>query len=147
MTRRQAPMSGAGCDSTTMPSRNRTIRVLHVCDKFGVKGSSIHGISRLFAWWFPRFDHTRYDVRLIGLRPADTACRNLERQCIGVRSLNKGKFDVSTAMSLVREIKRWRADLVHLHGYGASNFGRIAARVTRVKARSEERRVGKEGRS
>ena len=36
--------------------RLMAVPVLHVCDKFGVRGSSIHGVSRLFSWWFPRFD-------------------------------------------------------------------------------------------
>ncbi len=40
------------------------LSVLHVCDKFGVKGSSIHGVSRLFSWWFPRYDSARFRVSL-----------------------------------------------------------------------------------
>jgi hypothetical protein len=30
------------------------VSVLRVCDKFGVRGSSIHGVSRFFSWWFSR---------------------------------------------------------------------------------------------
>ena len=41
------------------------VPVLHVCDKFGVRGSSIHGVSRLFSWWFPRYDRARFDVSLV----------------------------------------------------------------------------------
>jgi len=41
------------------------IKVLHVVDKFGVKGSSVHGVSRLFSWWIPKFDKDQFDVRLI----------------------------------------------------------------------------------
>ena len=41
------------------------VGVLHVCDKFGVAGSSIHGVSRLFSWWFPRYDAARFAVSLV----------------------------------------------------------------------------------
>ena len=50
--------------------------VLHVCDKFGVAGSSIHGVSRLFSWWFPRFDAARFDVSLVGLKREEPASRS-----------------------------------------------------------------------
>ncbi len=109
------------------------IKVLHVVDKFGVKGSSVHGVSRLFSWWIPRFDKDRFDVRLIGLRRADEACANLRRQGIDVISLNKGKFDFSTITEIVKIVRQEKVDILHLHGYGATNFGRIAARISKVK--------------
>lgn len=107
----------------------RKLTVLHVCDKFGVKGSSIHGVSRLFSWWFPRFDASRYRVRLIGLRAADAAASNLAAEGIDVISLGKGRFDPSTYRALARLARDERADVLHLHGYGAANFGRAVARV------------------
>lgn len=116
-----------------MPTFGDPIRVLHVCDKFGVEGSSVHGVSRLFSWWFPRFDASRYDVRLVGLRRADQATGALRAQGIDVTVLDKGKFDASTLPALVGQIRRLRADIVHLHGYGASNFGRMAAGLTGAK--------------
>lgn len=109
------------------------IKVLHVVDKFGVKGSSVHGVSRLFSWWIPMFDKDRFDVRLIGLRRADEACANLRRQGIDVISLNKGKFDFSTITEIVKIVRQEKVDILHLHGYGATNFGRIAARISKVK--------------
>ena len=112
---------------------NNKIRVVHICDKFGVEGSSVHGVSRLFSWWFPRFDKERYDVRLVGLRKSDEACENLKRQGIEVVSLNKGKFDFSTITEIVKIIRQQKVDILHLHGYGATNFGRIAAKLTKVK--------------
>jgi glycosyltransferase involved in cell wall biosynthesis len=109
------------------------IKVLHVVDKFGVKGSSVHGVSRLFSWWIPRFDKDQFDVRLIGLRRADEACANLRQQGIDVISLNKGKFDFSTITEIVKIVRQQKVDILHLHGYGATNFGRIAAKITKVK--------------
>ena len=41
------------------------LAILHVCDKFGVAGSSLHGVSRLFSWWFPRYSR-RFEPHLVG---------------------------------------------------------------------------------
>jgi len=109
------------------------ISVLHIADKCGVRGSSIHGVSRLFSWWLPRFDGERYEVRLVGLRQADDACENLQKQGIDVISLGKGKFDFSTVGAIVKLVRRYDTKILHLHGYGASNFGRIAAKIEKVK--------------
>lgn len=108
------------------------IKVMHICDKFGVKGSSVHGVSRLFSWWFPRFDSQRFDLKLVGLRRQDHAAGNLIKEGIPVISLNKGKYDLSTIDALLQLVERERPHILHLHGYGASTFGRLAAELTRV---------------
>ncbi len=109
------------------------IKVIHIADKFGVKNSSVHGVSRLFSWWMPRFDRDRYDVRLIGLRKPDEATKNLRDQGINITSLSKGKFDFSVIKNIVQIVRKEKTDILHLHGYGATNFGRIASRIAKVK--------------
>jgi glycosyltransferase involved in cell wall biosynthesis len=108
--------------------------VLQIADKFGKEGASVHGVTRLFSWWLPRFDASRFAVRLIGLRTADAATERLARQGVEVRSLGKGKFDPSTLTALMGVIRREQPHVLHLHGYGACNFGRLAARLSRVPA-------------
>jgi glycosyltransferase involved in cell wall biosynthesis len=105
------------------------VRVLHVCDKFGVSGSSIHGVTRLFSWWFPRHSK-RFEVGLAGLKHPEPASRLLESLGIPVTHLGRSKFDpraISDIASLVRER---RIDVLHVHGYAAADFGRVAARMT-----------------
>jgi glycosyltransferase involved in cell wall biosynthesis len=102
--------------------------VLHVCDKFGVAGSSIHGVSRLFSWWFPRYDPARFTVSLCGLKRPEPASRLLEDQGIPVRHLGRGRFDPRILGDLVRLAREKRAAILHVHGYAAADFGRIAAR-------------------
>jgi glycosyltransferase involved in cell wall biosynthesis len=102
--------------------------VLHVCDKFGVAGSSIHGVSRLFSWWFPRYDPARFTVSLCGLKRAEPASRLLEEQGIPVRHLGRGRFDPRILGDLVRVARERRAAILHVHGYAAADFGRLAAR-------------------
>ena len=102
--------------------------VLHVCDKFGVAGSSIHGVSRLFAWWFPRYDPGRFEVSLCGLKPSEPASRLLAEQGVPVHHLGRGRFDPRIAFDLVAEARRRRARILHVHGYAAADYGRLAAR-------------------
>lgn len=109
------------------------IRVIHVCDKFGVAGSTIHGVSRFLARILPRFDRGRFEVSLVGLRRSDTATEHLRRQGLEILCLDKGKYDLSTIGSLRRLVQERRPHILHLHGYGATNFGRIAARRAGVR--------------
>ncbi len=102
--------------------------VLHVCDKFGVSGSSIHGVSRLFAWWFPRYDRARWVPHLAGLKKEDDATRALSAEGVAPRMLGRTALDPRLVFDIGREIRRTGASILHVHGYAASNFGRIAAR-------------------
>ncbi len=104
------------------------LSILHVCDKFGVKGSSIHGVSRLFSWWFPRYDTTRFRISLCGLKSPEPASRLLEEQGIPVRHLGRGRFDPRILGDLVDLAREREARVLHVHGYAAADFGRLAAR-------------------
>jgi glycosyltransferase involved in cell wall biosynthesis len=105
-----------------------TVPVVHVCDKFGVAGSSIHGVSRLFSWWFPRFDRARYDVSLVGLKRPEPASELLAREGVPVHHLNRGRFDPRILSDLTSLARARRARILHVHGYAAADFGRLAAR-------------------
>jgi glycosyltransferase involved in cell wall biosynthesis len=105
------------------------VPVLHVCDKFGVAGSSIHGVSRLFSWWFPRYDRARFDVSLCGLKQKEPASELLEREGVPVHHLGRGRFDPRIVSDLVALARRRRARILHVHGYAAADFGRLAARL------------------
>jgi len=104
------------------------ISVLHVCDKFGVAGSSIHGVSRLFSWWFPRYDPARFTVTLCGLKGPEPASRLLAEQGVPVTHLGRGRFDPRILADLVALARGRNARVLHVHGYAAADFGRLAAR-------------------
>src|SRR5262245_40431663 len=103
------------------------VAVLHVCDKFGVAGSSIHGVSRLFSWWFPRYDPARFEVSLVGLKQEEPASRLLQEQGIPVTHLGRGRFDPRILADLISLGRARRARILHVHGYAAADFGRVAA--------------------
>jgi glycosyltransferase involved in cell wall biosynthesis len=105
------------------------IPVLHVCDKFGVRGSSIHGVSRLFSWWFPLYDRSRFDVSLCGLKHPEPATAWLDDQGIPVHHLRRGRFDPRILGDLVSLARERGARVLHVHGYAAADFGRLAARA------------------
>jgi glycosyltransferase involved in cell wall biosynthesis len=109
------------------------IPVLHVCDKFGVRGSSIHGVSRLFSWWFPRYDRSRFDVSLCGLKHPEPATEWLGEQGIPVHHLGRGRFDPRILGDLVSLARARGACILHVHGYAAADFGRLAARAAGAK--------------
>jgi glycosyltransferase involved in cell wall biosynthesis len=109
------------------------VSVLHVCDKFGVRGSSIHGVSRLFSWWFPRYDRARFDVSLCGLKRPEPATEWLGEQGIPVHHLHRGRFDPRILGDLVALARERRARILHVHGYAAADFGRLAARKVGAK--------------
>ena len=109
------------------------VPVLHVCDKFGVRGSSIHGVSRLFSWWFPRFDRARFDVSLCGLKQPEPASEWLAAQGIPVHHLGRGRFDPRILSDLVALARARGARVLHVHGYAAADFGRVAARIAGCK--------------
>jgi glycosyltransferase involved in cell wall biosynthesis len=109
------------------------VGVLHVCDKFGVRGSSIHGVSRLFSWWFSRYDPSRFDVGLVGLKQPEPATQWLDEQGIPVHHLGRGRFDPRILTDLVALVRRREARILHVHGYAAADFGRLAARFSGAK--------------
>jgi glycosyltransferase involved in cell wall biosynthesis len=106
------------------------VPVLHVCDKFGVRGSSIHGVSRLFSWWFPRYERARFEPALVGLKHPEPATDWLATQGIPVHHLRRGRFDPRILGDLVRLVRERGIRILHVHGYAAADFGRLAARVT-----------------
>lgn len=105
----------------------RKLNIVHVCDHLGWAGSRMHGVKRLFAWMMPRFDRSRFTASLVSLRKKDLSDGTLEALGIDVTYLGRHKFDPATFTHLLKVLQDKRADVVHLHGYGATTFGRLCA--------------------
>ena len=108
------------------------LNIVHICDHLGWTGSRMHGVKRLFAWMIPRFDRARFNVSLISLRKRDLSNDTLDELGVDVTYMHRSKFDPATLPALLKELDRRKADVVHLHGYGASTFGRLAAAIRRI---------------
>ena len=92
----------------------------------------MHGVKRLFAWMLPRFDPALVKPALISLRRRDLSEETLDALGVDITYLQRGKFDPATLTDLMKEIDRRKIDVLHLHGYGATTFGRLAAKFTRL---------------
>jgi glycosyltransferase involved in cell wall biosynthesis len=109
------------------------IRVFHLCDKFGIRGARTHGVSRLFSWWFPRFDPVAFDLRLIGIRPEDEASAHLKAQGLAPLCLGHHRFSPRVASDLLALVRRERPHILHVHGYATANFARVVGLMTGVR--------------
>lgn len=94
----------------------------------------MHGVKRLFAWMIPRFDPARFDVSLVSLRKRDLSEETLDALGVDITYLHKSKFDPATLPALLKVIDRKQIDILHLHGYGATTFGRMAGAIRRLPA-------------
>jgi glycosyltransferase involved in cell wall biosynthesis len=103
----------------------RPLNVLQVCDHLGWEGSRMHGVKRLFAWMIPRFDRDRFRVSLVSLRRRDLSEETLDALGIDIRYLGRSKFDPFTLPALLKIVDEQQIDILHLHGYGATTFGRL----------------------
>ena len=92
----------------------------------------MHGVKRLFSWMIPRFDPERFRVSLVSLRKKDLSEETLEQLGVDITYLERGRFDPLTLPALLNVIDRQRIDVLHLHGYGATTFGRMAAAIRRI---------------
>src|SRR5262245_4437947 len=111
---------------------HRPLNVLQVCDHLGWEGSRMHGVKRLFSWMIPRFDRERFNVSLVSLRKKDLSEETLDALGIDITYLERSKFDPLTLGDLLRVVDRKRIDVLHLHGYGATTFGRLAGAVRHI---------------
>ena len=92
----------------------------------------MHGVKRLFAWMLPRFDPARFRVSLVSLRKRDLSEETLDALGIDIRYLERSRFDPMTFFALLRIVDEKQIDILHLHGYGATTFGRMVAAVRKL---------------
>lgn len=109
------------------------INVLWIIDHVCYDGS-LHGGGRLYWNLLPKFDDERYNVIPCLLRADDEIREVFKNSPVPVRILDKGKFDVTTIWAILRLIRNEKIDVMHLHCYSASIFGRLASLITGVPA-------------
>lgn len=113
--------------------------ILHVCEHFGGREASLHGVARAFQWWIPNYDSSRFRVLLCSRKGWDKAAEQMAAAGVRPFTLGYGKVDPRNLVALVRLIRRERVDLLHCHGYGACTWGRIAARLLGIPVIVHER--------
>lgn len=104
-----------------------------VSDHISYNGN-IHGVGSFLYNVIPGFNRDRFNVVLCVLRWKDSSDDLFKVKGINIKYLGKDKFDPTTLMSLLKIIKDERVDIIHLHGYGSSNFGILAAMIMGIPA-------------
>jgi hypothetical protein len=82
------------------------IRVMHVIDKLGVGGSSVHGITQLLAQSMPMFDSGQFEFTVCSLRAPEPAGDVLKKAGVRLEYLSRSKFDPRTLSDLLALVKR-----------------------------------------
>ena len=116
----------------TPRSADRPLRVLRVIDRLGY-GDRLHGAGRVWLNSLPAFNNGREVIPCVLRLPASLE-RRFAQEGIRLRNLKKGRFNPLAIATLYRLIRRERVDVLHLEGYGASTFGRIAGILTGTPA-------------
>lgn len=107
------------------------INVLVAIDHVGYNGH-LHGAGRVFFNIISRVDRERFDVVPCILRKNDSSILPAAGQDRRIRYLGRKRLDPRTLYDFLKLIRDHRIDVLHLHQYGASIFGRIAGALTGV---------------
>ncbi|MEN8205339.1 MAG: glycosyltransferase [Pseudomonadota bacterium] len=113
------------------PGHHKKINVLVATDHAGYEGS-IAGVGRYLLNTLPAVDREQFNITLVILREAATLEQHLRGTGIQVRQLERSKFDPLTLLDFVRIIRQEKIDVLHVHQYATSNFGRVAGKITGV---------------
>ncbi len=107
----------------------KSINVLHVIDKLSMDGVNPSSCAKLLVSWSEHLSVGR-DCRMsvCTLRDPDLGGAYLEQRGMTVHYLPFGKYSPRNVNGILRLIQRQAPDILHLHGYSAANFGRLAAR-------------------
>jgi glycosyltransferase involved in cell wall biosynthesis len=109
----------------------QSLNVLLGNDHLGWKGTHLHGVGTYFLNIIPKF---RAPFRIIPciMRKKDGLNDPFEAKGIDIRFFGRTKFDIRTLFDLIRIIRKEHIRVMHLQGYAATTFGRIAGRMTNV---------------
>lgn len=109
----------------------KQLNILWVIDHVCYDGH-LHGGGRLYWNVVPRLQEMGIRVVPCLLRATDEIRELFQDGPHPVRILEKGKFDPTTLTTFLRLIREEQIDVMHLHCYGASTFGRVANLFTGV---------------
>lgn len=107
---------------------SRALRVMYVVPDLGVGGAERHVTTLL-----PRLDPTRFTSAAVCIGDEGELFPDLTDASIPAVALRRSRRQVIPAVvDLVRQMRRFRPDIVITRGYNAETIGRVAATISRV---------------
>jgi glycosyltransferase involved in cell wall biosynthesis len=113
-------------------ARRRPVRVLLVIDKLGFPGIRLHGSGRAVLDWSTAFDRRDVEINLCVIRDVGGLKEELRRERMDIDFLDSSPFSPRVLTQLLRLIRERHIDVLHVNGYGASTFGRLAGWFSRT---------------
>jgi len=107
-------------------------KILHVIDKLSMDGVNPSSVALCFIEWIKHRNAQRYEVMVASLRSRDAASQHLEKSGVKMFYIDNGKYSFANVGALVDTIRQEKIALLHLHGYSAANFGRLASHKTGI---------------
>jgi glycosyltransferase involved in cell wall biosynthesis len=121
---------------------NKRMNILWIVDHLGYN-NAMHGAGMYYLNTIPVFDKKKFNVILCVLREEDYLIKFFTDKEVNLRILGRGKFSPMTLVDILRITKEEHIQLIHAHGYGAANFGRLAGMIrgipTIVHAHDDDR--------
>jgi glycosyltransferase involved in cell wall biosynthesis len=111
----------------------KKINVLWMIDHVCYDGN-LHGGGRLYWNLLHQFNPDRVHIVAGMLRASETICQVFAASPVPVKILDKPKFDPTTLWSFLQLIREENIQVMHLHCYASSTFGRLASLLTGVPA-------------
>lgn len=102
--------------------------ILWVVDHLGYN-EALHGAGKYYLNTIPHLDKTKFNIQLIVLRKEDGLTKIFTEAGIKVKHFGRQKFDIFTLTDLLSTVKKNKIDLIHTHGYGSDNFGRLTGAI------------------
>lgn len=107
-----------------MSNHLEKMNILWLVDHLGFDGV-MHGASKYYLNAIPAFDNSKFNVLLCVLRKEDHITKFFKDKNVNVFHLGRGKFDLMTIFDVLKLVKNEKIQVIHAHGYGSSNFGRL----------------------
>jgi glycosyltransferase involved in cell wall biosynthesis len=108
----------------------RRLRVVHIVPELGVGGAERHVVTLM-----PALDHDRFEPAVVCIGEPGALFPLLAAAGVPAVARRHTKRGAPLALlDLVRDLRRFRPDIVLVRGYSAEVLGRLAARIVGVRA-------------
>ena len=107
------------------------MNILWLVDHLGY-GGAIHGAATYYLNTIPLLNKSDFNAILCVLRKRDSLTKQFEDKGINICHLGRNKFDPRTLFDINKIIRKENINIIHAHGYGSANFGRLIKIINKI---------------